>query len=86
MSKQQAAVTIAQKVALLKPCRFEICDELTFDEEQTESAYKYAAYLFKKKDPLTRDFKNQRELTDRIKSLENDFGTECACERQIAKD
>ena len=88
MSKQQVVVTIAENVGLLKPCKFEICEELTWDDsdDHLEAAYRYAARLFKNNSPLTRDFKNQKELTDRIKSLEDDFGTECACERHMAKD
>jgi hypothetical protein len=82
----QGMVTIAENVGLLKPCRFEICDELTWDEEQLESAYRYAAKMFKNTDALTQGFKTQRELTDRIKNLSDDFGTECACDRHIAKD
>lgn len=87
-SKQRTAVVIATKVGVLKRCEFGICDELTWDdsEEQLESAYKYAAGLFKDKDPLTQDFKSQKELTDMIKNLWNDFGVECACKRLIAKD
>lgn len=88
MSKLRVVVTIAESVGLLKPCKFEICDELIWDDsdEHLESAYRYAAHLFKNNAPLTRDFKSQKELTDRIKSLEDDFGTECVCERQIAED
>ena len=86
MSKQQAVETIAEKVGLLRPCRFEICPERTWHKEHLDSAYHYAAKIFKKNDPLTRDFKNQNELTGRIKGLEDDFDTECACDRLIAKD
>jgi hypothetical protein len=86
MSKQQAVETIAEKVGLLRPCRNEICDELTLDEEQLESAYHYAAKVFKNNDPLTKDFKTQKELTDRIKNLSEIYDTECACDRLLAKD
>ena len=86
MSREQAVFTIAERVGLLKPCRFEICDEFTWDEEQLESAYRYAATIFKKNDPLTREFKSQKELTDWIKALEDNSSTECACDRQMAKD
>ena len=86
MSKQQAVETIAERVGLLKPCRFGICDELTWHEEQLESAYRYAAKLLKNNDPLTKGFKTQRELTNRIKNLSDIYGTECACDRHIAKD
>jgi hypothetical protein len=84
--KHQAAVVIAEKVGLLTPCRFGICDDLTWHEEQLDSAYHYAAKVLKTDDPLTRDFKTQRELTDLIKSLEDDFDGECACDRTMAKD
>lgn len=86
--KHHAAVVIGAKMGVLERCEFGICDELTWDksEEQLESAYKYAAWLFKNKGPLTQDFESQRELTDIIKNLWNDFGDECACKRLIAKD
>jgi hypothetical protein len=86
--KQRVAVAIAAEVGVLKRCKFGMCGELTWDdsEEQLESAYKYAARLFKNKDPLTQGFTSQKELTDMIKNLWNDFGDECACERLIAKD
>lgn len=88
--KHRVAVTIGARKGVLKRCKFGLCDELTWDwdesEQQLEDAYKYAAWLLKNKDPLTQGFKTQRELTDHIKDLENYFGTECACERLLAKD
>jgi hypothetical protein len=86
--KQHVAVIIAARMDVLERCEFGLCDELTWDdsEEHLESAYKYAAWLFKNKDPLTQDFKSQKQLTDMIKNLWNDFGVECACKRLLAKD
>jgi hypothetical protein len=86
--KQNVAVEIALKVGVLKPCKFGICNELVWDDskEQLESAYKYAARVFKSKSPLTQGFKNQTELTDMIKNLSNDFSVDCACQRLIDKD
>jgi hypothetical protein len=86
--KQHTAAVIAAKVGVLERCEFGICDDLTWDdsEEQHKSAYKYAARLFKSKDSLTQVFRSQKELTDMIKNLWNDFGDECACKRLIAKD
>ncbi len=86
--KQSVAAVIGARVGALKRCKFGICDELTWDEseEQLERAYRYAARLVKSKNPLTQGFKTQKELTDLIMNLWNDFGTECACDRLIAKD
>ena len=89
-NKHHVAVVIGARKHVLKGCKFDLCGELTWDrnesEGQLEEAYKYAAWLLKNKDPLTKDFKTQKELTDLIKNLENDFGTECWCERLLAKD
>jgi len=88
--KQHTAAGIGFKVGLLKGCEFESCTEWTWnDSVEPESAYKYAAVWLSKnksKDPLAQDFKNQKELTDMIKNLSNEFGIECACRRLIAKD
>ena len=88
--KHHVAVVIGARKGVLKRCKFGLCEELTSDwdesEQQLEEAYKYAAWLLKNKKPLTQGFKTQRELTDLIKNLDNDFGTECACERLLAKD
>lgn len=87
--KEHAATVIGAKKGVLKRCRFGLCQELTWrdgSEEYLEDAYRYAAWLLKKRDPLTQDFTTQRELTDLIKNLWNDFGDECACERLLAKD
>jgi len=86
MSKQQAVETIAESVGLLQPCRFDVCEELTWDEEKLNAAYRYAAKIFRNNDPLTKGFKTQKELTDRIKNLSDIYDTECACDRLLAKD
>lgn len=86
--KQNSAVEIVIKVEALKRCKFGICNDLAWNdsEEQLEAAYKYAARLFKNNSPLTRGFKTQKELTDTIKNLREDFSGECSCERLIDKD
>jgi hypothetical protein len=88
--KQHIAAVIGSRTHVLKGCKYELCGESTWDREESEGrleeAYKYAAWLLKNNDPLTKDFKTQRELTDFIKNLENEFGTECACERLLAKN
>jgi len=86
--KRHAAVVIGAMKGVLKRCKFGICRDLTWDEseEHLKPAYMYAAWLLKNKDPLTQDFATQNELTDLIKNLWNDFGSECWCERLMAKD
>lgn len=87
--KHRIAVKIAAQMGVLKRCEFGICAELTWDEDserRLEFAYRHAARLVRSKDPLTKDFSNQRELTDLIMNLWNDFDDKCACKRLIAKD
>jgi hypothetical protein len=86
--KHRAAIVIGARKSVLRRCKFGICNALTWDEseEQLQPAYQYAAWLFKNQDPLTQDFETQKEITDLIKNLWNDFGAQCVCEQFIAED
>lgn|GEM_PF-5011020 len=83
--KWQAAIQIGIKSGVLKRC--EMCEKVTIDESQElEQVYRFANALFTRKDPLTRKFKNRRELTDMLKNLPFEFNTECLCDMLISED
>jgi len=87
--KRHVAAVIGARTDVLKGCLFGLCTELTWrdgSEEHLVDAYKYSAWLFSRRDPLTQDFETQRELTDMIKNLSDEFTDECWCERLLAKD
>jgi hypothetical protein len=85
--KLATAENLALKGEAVKHCSSNHAGVLLIDSGDGTEAYKMANNWFSANDPLVKEFKDRRELTDMIKSVIDTASNECyECKRQLESD